>query len=292
MIDTLGYHTSPPVFLPDPVARHHPLNRQRLAWWLALPGLDGGNKWYDIVGQNHGTLIGMTSGTEGWRSTTRPGGQGHVIQTGAGYTRIATAVPASLQVGSAFSVAGWINSTSNTNYNYIIGASNFATDLYGFEFAIVTNGKPFFYVNGSATGSYLTSASALPLNTWQRIVAVADGTNQYIYVNGVQVATKAQTQNPAWGNAYPLFIGGEATGIAGAPNPGTISNAAMDDVSIWGRGLSPTDVKADYDLSRLGYPGVLNRFAPTLTGPTGIFFRRMLDSRVGSRSPRIGFGGL
>jgi len=40
---------------------------------------------------------------------------------------------------------------------------------------------------------------------------------------------------------------------------GGFLSGALDDVSVWNRALSATEVKADYDLSLLLYPDVLNR---------------------------------
>ena len=48
-----------PVNTADPVNRHHPLNSKLAAWWLPLPGLDGGRQLYDLMGLNHGTLTNM-----------------------------------------------------------------------------------------------------------------------------------------------------------------------------------------------------------------------------------------
>jgi hypothetical protein len=71
----LGTHL--PVFGPDPVNRAHPLNDGLVTWWLTLPPTDGGLRWYDLLGLNHGTLANFGAGF-GWRGTTRPGGFGQL----------------------------------------------------------------------------------------------------------------------------------------------------------------------------------------------------------------------
>jgi hypothetical protein len=40
------------ITLRDPIAKH-PLNVGRVAWWLGLPGLTGGPKWFDLMGLSH-----------------------------------------------------------------------------------------------------------------------------------------------------------------------------------------------------------------------------------------------
>jgi hypothetical protein len=56
---------------------------------------------------------------------------------------------------------------------------------------------------------------------------------------------------------------------------------------IWSRNLSAAEALADYDLSRQGYPEVLNR-VPFLSlaaasAPASTIFRRTLLARAGSR---------
>lgn len=81
-----------------------------------------------------------------------------------------------------------------------------------------------------------------PLNTWLHIVAVYDGTNAKIYVNGALAA-----ENPVSGNcvtnASDMYIGHEQNGsIVSAPFLG-----AMDDLKIYGNALSNTEILALYN---------------------------------------------
>jgi len=39
---------------------------------------------------------------------------------------------------------------------------------------------------------------------------------------------------------------------------------SLDDVAVWNRGLTDAEAARDYDLSRRGYPGVLNRIDAAL----------------------------
>jgi hypothetical protein len=55
------------IFLPDPVSRHHPLNQGLVGWWLSVPGLDGGNQFYDLMGLLPATLTSGASWITGFR---------------------------------------------------------------------------------------------------------------------------------------------------------------------------------------------------------------------------------
>src|SRR4051812_9903006 len=66
-----------PLLVGDLIERSHPLNRGRVAWWLAIPHLSGSTLWYDPVGRNPAALLDLST-SNGWRSTSRPGGFGEV----------------------------------------------------------------------------------------------------------------------------------------------------------------------------------------------------------------------
>jgi hypothetical protein len=77
----------------------------------------------------------------------------------------------------------------------------------------------------------------VPVNAWTHLAATYDGATLRLYVNGAQQATRAVT-GPLQTSAGPLRIGGN--GVWDEWFAGLI-----DDVRVYNRALSPTEVLAD-----------------------------------------------
>ena len=75
------------------------------------------------------------------------------------------------------------------------------------------------------------------MNTWTHLAVTYDGATLRLYVNGVQVSSKAQTGNLVT-STHPLQIGGDS--IYGQYFQGTI-----DEVRIYNQALSPSEIQAD-----------------------------------------------
>ena len=85
--------------------------------------------------------------------------------------------------------------------------------------------------------SYVTGTTASPLNVWTHVAFTYDGTTQRLFVNGAQVATRAQTGNIQATNS-PLWIGGN--------NPyGEYFVGLLDDVRVYNRALTATEIQTD-----------------------------------------------
>jgi hypothetical protein len=79
--------------------------------------------------------------------------------------------------------------------------------------------------------------AALPTNTWTHLAVTYDGAALRLYVNGVQVASLAQTGHLVT-SANPLQIGGDS--LYGQYFQGTI-----DEVRIYNQALSASEIQAD-----------------------------------------------
>lgn len=220
----------------DPVNLNHPLNQGRVAWWMALPHLASGPTWTDLMGLNHGTLTGMGNAANGWRSTTRPGGSGHVLFDGAtGY--IATP----LVLAPAFTVAAWERVPAAPG---------------GFPMWLSAPGSPDFELGYSASNvfysgnSFLTSTYGADDGNWHRILFAVGGGTATFYLDGRPRQTVSYTPTTFSG---PLYIG-EYYGN------GYRFGGEMDDVGVWNRKLTDPLAWLDFDLSRGSYPGVMNRY--------------------------------
>src|SRR6185436_6304953 len=101
--------------------------------------------------------------------------------------------------------------------------------------------------------------SVLPVNTWTHLASTFDGTTVRLFVNGVQVASLAQTV-PLATTTATLQIGGDA--YTGENFAGLI-----DEVRVYNRALSAAEIQADMGVA-VGTPAppVLDTVAPSAPG--------------------------
>lgn len=242
-----------PVDHGDPFIRHHPLNNGRIAWWLALPLWMGGRTWYDLMGLNHGVLTGFNT-INNWRATTRPGGFGNFYGNGTNndYVNIpGAAFPATcrsfscwirsdvVQSGGADNDILYLFNGGSLKWGIVNHRATSSVILYNPSFAIIVSG-------------------AITQGAWYHVVVTTDGATANIYINGLLAGTASSTLTLA-GPATIGYLGNYTNGL----EPW---NGALDDVSTWSRTLSAMDAWNLYDLSRRGYPGMLNRISPFATG--------------------------
>jgi hypothetical protein len=251
-----------PVDLRNPVAKGHPLNRGRVAWYLTLPGWYGGSKFYDLMGLNPGTLASMGNTSNGWRATTRPGGWGHVLFAGGSANVAAPNFFGTLLTGKVASAAAWMYPTGSlTAYQSVFDGTSSTQNNRQISVFLGGAANHLFvsFANGGTGGTEITLTDSWVLNTWQRLLVTSDGTTITVYRNGRSVGSAAAGIGTGFTavNASGWQIGNNPSG-GGAAYVG-----AIDDACVWSHALSTAEAKADYDLSRQGYPGVLNRLSLT-----------------------------
>lgn len=88
-----------------------------------------------------------------------------------------------------------------------------------------------FYIQGTRLS---TPANSIPLNTWTHVSVVFDGTNKYIYLNGV-LSVQANASGATMSNSSsPLYIGA---------NPyGAYFDGTIDELKVYDVALSATEV--------------------------------------------------
>jgi hypothetical protein len=121
------------------------------------------------------------------------------------------------------------------------------------------NGGPMLWVDHLAGHYYATLSFGMsnyldsgqsPVNgQWQYVTATYDGATARFYVNGTQVASKAFTGNVGDSNSWR--IGAYGT------NPGGFFDGLIDEVRIYDRALTATQVQADMTTPVAGTPTVL-----------------------------------
>ncbi|HEX5782201.1 MAG TPA: PQQ-dependent sugar dehydrogenase, partial [Solirubrobacteraceae bacterium] len=101
--------------------------------------------------------------------------------------------------------------------------------------------------------------AALPLNAWTHLATTYDGSTQRLFVNGVQVASRAQTGSAAVSTGV-LRIGGNSIWAAER------YRGLIDEVRVYDRALTATEIQTD--MTTPVAPPVTDTEAPTT--PTGL----------------------
>ena len=98
--------------------------------------------------------------------------------------------------------------------------------------------------NGTATLVNITGGGTLVTNTWYHLVAVWDGTNGYVYVNGALAATSPATDPSTNFVANPdgaFTIGARSDGPTTFPY-----NGVADEVALYSTALTASTIAANY----------------------------------------------
>jgi chitodextrinase len=139
----------------------------------------------------------------------------------------------SLRLTNAMTLEAWVNPTTvNRAWRDVIYKG---TDNYYLE--ATSSRNPAAPLGGGSTFGETWGTAALAANTWTHLAVTYDRVTLRIYVNGVQVSTKARTQVIAT-SATPLQIGGDS--LFGQYFSGTI-----DEVRVYSSARSAEQVQAD-----------------------------------------------
>jgi len=174
---------------------------------------------------NNGVWYGTPAGTSGYYSAGKVGNW-------AGYfSNNSIGIPI-IHANQQITIAVWIKAVSTSYIQLIVhgGSSD--------QFRIQADGNLWFY---SASGNSI-NLSTVGLNAadgnWHFVTAVSDGTSAYIYVDGIQKASSTGSLNQnGWSqigtyNGVDLFAG------------------SMDDLRIYNRALSASEVQAIYNAEK------------------------------------------
>lgn len=272
--DNLG-----PIDLANPVNRHHPLAQGLVAKWMVAPGLDGGRFFYDLMGLYHATLTNMDSAS-GWRPTARAGGFGHLLFDGLDdYGNIPSTT--AFNLGTTFTVAASAYSAvavSPSVRKPIFSTRNGVSDGWHLEFGGSGGSNRVAFITPGVFNAETADNTIAP-GVPYRVMYTRTGSTQRIYINGVNsslITDSPQSITDATGARY---IGQEVRNSA-------FWNGWLDDVSVWSRAPSAAEARQDYDLSRQGSPGLLNRLRPVFYsvaagGVPGAYYR-LLQQHVGA----------
>jgi len=181
----------------------------------------------DASGNSHtGTLNGAT-----WSTSGKFGG---ALSLDGMSARVTVPSSADLNVTSGFTLMAWVYPTAaQSNWRTVLHKE---TDRYYLMASSDQNtpasGGTFVAGNENTYGP-----TALPVNTWSHLAATYDGNVVRLFVNGTQVASQAQT-TPLTISTGPLSIGGTAA-------YGEYFQGTIDEVRVYNRALSASELQAD-----------------------------------------------
>ncbi len=183
-----------------------------------------------------------------------------------------------LQLTTGMTLEAWVNPTTvNSAWRDVIYKGD---DNYYLE-GMSPSQRP--AMGGTFSPSLVYGTAALAVNTWTHLAATYDGTTMRLYVNGAQVASRAQTGNIAI-STNPLQIGGDS--IYGQYFAGMI-----DEVRIYNRALTQTEIQIDMNtpVGAPPSPPVAPVLATPANGATGIATNPTLtwNASTGATSYRL-----
>jgi chitinase len=177
---------------------------------------------------NIGTISGATWSTQGHA--------GNALSFDGTNDLVSIADAASLDV-TRLTLMAWVRPTTLSGWRTAIlkerGSDGLAYALYAHDNAP----RPSAYVNTGGPDREVQGTAGLPLNTWSHLSMTYDGTTMRLYVNGVQVATRAVTGNILT-STQELRIGGNLMW-------GEYFAGLIDDVRVYNRALSAAEITAD-----------------------------------------------
>lgn len=227
-----------------PVNWQSPLNRGLVAWWLKLPLRGGGNRLIDLCNRYHGTLQGAT-----WAA--RPNGWGSMkcVRASSQYASIGSA----LITAAPLTITGWFNSNDSVNSQEVVSIGNTGASGEAFRLNIV-GGSMTVRAITSASGANRLSASTKQWvgNDWYFGSAVFASVSSRIgYVNGNPGIEDTNSATPSGLNATSI-------GRLEFGSPTNYFSGMIDDVRIYNRALSASEIKQLYNAGRARYPRELN----------------------------------
>ncbi len=255
--------SNPAINMASPVNWANSLNNELRLWLLVMPGTNSGSRWMDLTDPgpsgNHGTLNNM--GNEDWIGSFRPGGWGGLDFDGSNDD---VQVTASQAINNLFPMTWnlWVqkrtfpqNTTrlmnKGTGDGFVFRNAGAQTNTVKFERSH-TGANELVLVGPDEM--IFTGVPTMLTITWDGGTAASGA---HIYQDGLEVASYQETNNasgtPDDDSGTNLFIAESSAG-------GVNHDGFMDDIRVWARALTATEVFQYYNLSKVGYPGLLNTF--------------------------------
>ena len=221
---------------------------------VAPGGLAAAYSFDEGVGSTAGDASGNGNvGSVGSASWITTGRFGNALSFDGAGARVTVPDSGSLDLTSAMTLEAWVFPTVGGGWRDVIYKG--PDDIYFLE-SSADSGTP---ATGGTFASPIYGSSALPLNVWSHLAATYDGATLRLFVGGVQVSSRAVLA-PIATSTGALTIGGDA--LYGQHFAGRI-----DEVRVYGRALSASEIQADMT-TPVGSAGPPDTVAPSV--PAGL----------------------
>ena len=247
------------VNLYNPINRPHPLNRGLIAWWLALPGLTGGNKFCDLCKFNHMTFGSYAPAGHGeWHNFSRPGGYTGIHFNASGGYGVAN-IPSPTEEFTHGTMSAWI--FPHLIAPLLVVVSNDSTGPSGFGRSLILgNSSTFVSTWDDNSSEYGAAGLSVKLNKWNWICAShSPGSNGTVLYRWNEIdGFNSYTINDTIGTNIPKTLNGNW--YFGSDDTFTYSwDGLMDDIRIIaGIAWTENEAKKYLNESLSGYTTVLN----------------------------------
>jgi chitodextrinase len=274
----------------DPYGRRHALNRARV-WLVAAALLFALTAASPLVQGGGAAVPGLVaaysfddgSGT----SVTDSSGAGNAgTITGAVWTAAGKFGPAlsfdgtsdwvtvpdapSLDLSGPETLEAWVNpSTLGAVRRTVVGKENTTELAYGLYANTGMSTTAGGFGLDAVSETIVRGEIQLPLNAWSHLAFTYDGSTLRLYENGVQVSSLA------WSGAPPLS--GQALRIGGNAPKGEYFAGKIDEVRVYNRALSASEVQSDMTTG-IGLPVPVDTQPPT--SPDGMAFTGTTQSSI------------
>lgn len=198
----------------------------------------------------------VNMGNSNWKSANgRHGGHGSLELDDGNDEHVSTGY--THNYNSGITAALWFYSLPTGHNQYLISNGGGASASDGTDLVLVTdNDLVWAAVSGDPDWSSIASNFSLNDNQWYHAVGTWDGTTDSgaveMYIDGISHGTS--TASSTLGTASKEFLLGRLFSSSSFNH-----NGFIDDIRVYDRALSATEVRALYDASQQGYPDELNR---------------------------------
>jgi hypothetical protein len=202
-----------------------------VSWWQAETNA------FDSIGTNDGTVRGVSY---------VPGKVGNAFYfPNSPFLSFLVPDAPSLDLTNSISIEAWVYPTAVVaGFGPIVAKGNYTESTIAYRFIMRSSSAQSYLAASIGTPSlgYVSGATVVQTNTWSHVAMTYDGAALNLYVNGELDATIAASGHI---NSIPdpVFLGTEGS---------RYFIGLLDEVAIYNRALSATEIKAIYDAGSAG----------------------------------------